>query len=280
MKTGKYMKGAAAALALCTAAAAPAQDGAEAASAAPTYADLADLAAPAEAAIHVRIRRQAEVEPERAPGLAPGHVRLYIEADTLALLKGPRAVGESLRYLVDLPREADGRPPRLKKREVVLFTRPAPGRPGEIALVRPDAQIDWSADLGARLPRILADLASPDAPPAITGVREALSIAGNLAGESETQFFLETAERKPVSITVVRRPGMPAAWGVAWSEIVDQAASPPLPDTLEWYRLACFLPASLPRGANISTDAAGRTRAETDYRFVLAELGPCPRNRS
>ena len=246
---------------------------------APTFADLADLADPADAVIRAEIRKQAEVKPERAPGLQPGHVRLYIEVRTVALLKGSRPVGESLRYLVDLPLDERGRAPRLKKREVILFTRPANGRPGEIALTGPGAQLDWSADVEQRLRPILSALARPDAPPAITGVREALSVPGNLVGESETQFFLSTTSEL-VSISVLRRPGMAPAWGVAWDEIVDQAASPPTPDTLEWYRLACFLPDTLPRAANISADASARTRAETDYRFVRAELGPCPRNRS
>lgn len=245
-----------------------------------TYADLADLADPATSVIRAQIRKQATVDPARAPGLRAGHARLYIEARTIALLKGSSAMGESLRYLVDVPLQANGKPPKLKKREVILFTRAANGRPGDIALTGPDAQIAWSQETEDRLRPILAELAQPGARPAITSVREALSVAGNLTGESETQFFLATTNGEPVSVTVVRRPAMPAVWGVAWDEIVDQAASPPQPGTLEWYRLACFLPESLPRGANISADASARARAEADYRFVQAELGPCPRNRS
>ncbi len=245
-----------------------------------TYADLADLAAKADSVIRAQIRKQAEVEPERSPGLRPGEVRLYIEAETTALLSGSRPVGESLRYLVDVPLDMDGKAPKLKKREVLLFTRRVDGRPGEIALAGPHAQLDWSPDLEARLRPVLAGFAAPDAPPAITGVREALSVEGNLADESETQLFLDTASGAPVSVTVVRRPGMRPVWGVSWSEIVDQAARPPQPQTLAWYRLACFLPPRLPRGANLSSDGASQAQAEADYRFVLDQLGPCQRNRS
>lgn len=245
-----------------------------------TYADLVDLAEPADAVIRVQIRKQATVEPERSPGLKPGYVRLYIVATTLALLKGPRPVGESLRYLVDVPLDAKGKAPKLKKQDVLLFTRASSARPGEIALLHPDSQFTWSPELEARLRPILADLARPDLRPAIASVREALSVQGNLVGESETQYFLATADRELVSITVVRRPAMPPVWGVAWDEIVDQAAAPPQPGTIEWYRLACFLPETLPRAANISSDPSARTRAETDWRFIRAELGPCPRNRS
>ncbi len=246
----------------------------------PSYADLADLADPAAAVIHARIRRQAVVEPERSPGLAAGYVRLYIEAETVALLTGSAPIGESLRYLVDVPVDARGRPPSLRKREVLLFTRRAAGRPGEIALVGPHAQLDWTAELDARLRPILAELVAPDAAPAITTVREGLSVAGNLAGESESQFFIDTRGDGPVSISVIRRPNMRPAWGVSWSEIVDQAAGPPTRDTLEWYRLACFLPSELPRSASLSTDAQARARAAADWRFVIEQLGPCPRNRS
>lgn len=245
-----------------------------------TYADLVDLAEPAEAVVRVQIRKQATVEPERSPGLKPGHVRLYVEATTLALLKAPRPVGESLRYLVDVPLDAKGKVPKLKKQEVLLFTRAANARPGEVALLRPDSQVPWTAELEARLRPVIADLADPGVRPAIASVREALSVPGNLVGESETQFFLATADRELVSIAVVRRPGMAPEWGVAWDEIVDQAAAPPQRDTIEWYRLACFLPETLPRAANISADASARTRAETDWRFIRAELGACPRNRS
>jgi hypothetical protein len=35
---------------------------------------------------------------------------------------------------------------------------------------------------------------------------------------------------------VIRRPGMDPTWGVSWSEIVDQSAGPPAPETVEWYR--------------------------------------------
>ena len=53
----------------------------------------------------------------------------------------------------------------------------------------------------------------------------------------------------------------------------------PEPNTLLWYRLACFLPRSLPTGANISTDPADVALAAEDYAKVIADLGRCPRTR-
>ena len=174
-----------------------------------TYADFARLAELASIVALVEVRDQAVVRPERAPGLAPGHARLYVTAQTVALLASRSPIGESLNYLVDVPLDAKGRPPRLRK-----------------------------------------------------------------------QRFLETATGEPVSLTIVRRPGMDPQWGVSWSEIVDQSARPPEPETVEWYRLACSLPPQLPAGAYLQDDRESRVRAEADYRFVLEQLGPCERLRT
>lgn len=248
-----------------------------AASAGPTYADLAVLADGTPLTIRVRVKEQANVPAERAPGLAAGSARLYIEAQTLALLAGSGTLPESLRYLVDVPLDAKGRPPKLKKREFVLFARPVPSRPNEIQLVNPRAQIAHTPELEARLRPILAGFAAPDAPPRITGVRDVLSGAGNLAGESETQIFLVAAGNAPAALTVVRRPGMAPRWGVSWTELVDQSARPAQAETIAWYRLACALPRALPPAANVASDPADRARAAQDYRFVLEQLGPCTR---
>ena len=131
----------------------------------------------------------------------------------------------------------------------------------------------------ATLRDVLTQLAAPDGPPAVTGVRDALAVAGNLSGESETQIFLKTANDAPVSLNVVRRPNMDPEWGVSWSELVDQSAQPPQKDTLQWYRLACFLPRQLPPGAILSGSGSDKMLASTDYRYVLDQLGSCARTR-
>ena len=66
-----------------------------------TYADLADLSDGAGLVLRAQVRKQAELKPERTPGLPAGMARLYVEARTTALLSGSAPVGESLRYLVD-----------------------------------------------------------------------------------------------------------------------------------------------------------------------------------
>ncbi|NCP19396.1 MAG: hypothetical protein GW855_09605 [Erythrobacter sp.] len=242
-------------------------------------ADLIDLADYADVVVRAKIRRQSEVAPERAPGLRPGYVRYYIEAETQNLIAGSTPLGENVRYLVDLPLDARGRQPKLRKQEVLLFARPVAGRPGELQLVAPDAQLLWSEALERRTRLILEQLVAPDAAPRITGVRDALSVAGTLTGESETQIFLDTIDDDPAAISVVRRPGMAPVWGVSFSEIVDQAVRVPEPGSLAFYRLACTLPRSLPGEANLARDPADRARASDDYRFVVSQLGSCVRLR-
>lgn len=278
---------AAVAAALLAALATPlhAQSGAPAAAPAPaasapgeaTYADLVTLADAARVVVRAAVTGQAVVPPERAPGLAPGHVRLYVEARTTALLAGAGGLPATLRYLVDLPTDAKGRAPKLKKADVLLFARPVAGRPGELQLVAPSAQLAWSAPLEARLRPVIAALLAADAPPRITGVRDVLSSEGNLAGESETQIFLQAAGDRPAALTVIRRPGMAPRWGVSWGELIDQSARPAERETLAWARLACALPPALPASANLGDDPETRARAAADYRLVIDALGPCTR---
>ena len=242
-----------------------------------TYADLAGLADAAPLVVRVSPRKIARLEPARARGLKPGSARLYIEAKTEALVAGQASLAEVLRYLVDVPLDAKGKVPGLKKKSVVLFARL--GRPGELQLVLPDAQLNWDPVLDVRLRGILGELLAPGAPQRITGVREAIHVGGNLAGEGETQIFLATANEEPAAITVNRSPGQPPRWSVSFSEVLEQSGKVPPRDTLAWYRLACFLAPELPVGATESGSAADRAMAADDYRYVLSQLGPCPRTR-
>ena len=244
-----------------------------------SYADLADLALPATLIVKAQIRKQSALPPEQSPKLRPGWVRLYVEAQTEALIVGRSAIGESLTYLVDVPLNARGKVPKLKKQSVILFANPVAGHPEQLQLVDVDAQIAADPATEARVRALAAEIVKPNAPPAIAGIRDAMSVDGNLAGESETQLFLKTAGNETIALSVVRRPGMAPQWGVSWTELLDQSARPPERDTLAWYRLACFLPASLPQSAIVSQDDAARIRASEDYRFVIRQLGNCPRNR-
>jgi len=243
----------------------------------PSYPELLQLAEAAEIAVIVEIADQAVVKAERAPGLEAGKTRLYLEAETETLLSGPGVIGQSLTFLADRDLDARGRAPDLKKQRYVLFARTVPGRPGELQLVRPTAMQPASPATVERARVVLRQLAEAPALPEITGVREAISITGNLAGESETQMFLATQDGAPVSLNVIRRPGMEPEWGVSWSEIVDQSAAAPQPETIGWFRLACSLPDELPDEAFLQDDGTSRARAREDYAFILKDLGPCDR---
>lgn len=244
----------------------------------PTYADLVDMADGANLVVKAKIRSQAPVDPAHSPFLRPGWVRLYVEAQPEARLTGRAPIGESLSYLVDVPLDADGKAPKLKKQEVLLFALPVPGRPDQLQLVTNEAQVAATPAVEAQVRTILGELAAPDARPRVTGVGDAFSVAGNLAGESETQIFLHTATGQPISLSVVHRPNMAPEWGVSWTDLVDESAHPPKRDTLAWYRLACFLPPTLPDRSNIADSPEARMRAAQDYALVIQGLGACPRN--
>ncbi len=244
-----------------------------------TYADLADLADGAPLVIRVQPRKLVQVEAERARGVRAGSGRFYIEARVEALVSGGGLMGDQVRYLVDLPLDAKGKPPAIKKKSVVIFARAVAARPGELQLVAPDGQLLWDPALDGRLRGVLGELLASNAPGRVTGVREAIHVSGTLAGEGETQLFLTTASGDPAAVTIARAPGQPPRISVSFSELVEASSGTPPRDSLGWYRLACFLAPTLPTGANISGTPTDRNAAGADYRTLLEQLGPCPRNR-
>lgn len=283
MRLQKFMLGAALILAVPTTqaesqtrAAAPVRT----ASPALTYADLADLGLAAPLVAHVQIRDSVRLKDERAAGVAPGKSRFYVEADVLSLIRSPRGVPSRIGYLVDLPNDAKGRAPKLKeKTQFLLLASGVQGRPGEVRLIAPDAQLPYTPELAARLRSILQESVRPDAAPPITGIGRAFHVPGSLPGESETQVFLQTADGRPVSLSILRRPGQTPQWAVALSEIVDNAAAAPRRDTLLWYRLACTLPQTLPPQSMAESGPQEAAAIRADYQLVRNGLGPCARTR-
>lgn len=246
---------------------------------APAYADLADLSLASSVVADATVRSAARIKGEEAVGVAPNAQRYYVEADVGALIRSPGAQPSRVGYLYDAPLDARGRAPKLKKARVLLFARPVPGSPGQLQLAALDAQIPWTPAAEARVRRIARELAATGAAPAITGIGNAFHVPGALPGEGETQVFLQTADNRPVSISVLRRPGEQRRWAVALSEIVDEAAGPPARDTLLHYRLACGLPSELPAQSVARLDQADAARAREDYSFVRDQVGPCDRTR-
>ncbi|MFA5965380.1 MAG: hypothetical protein WC804_15295 [Sphingomonas sp.] len=242
---------------------------------APPYADYADLILAAPLVIDATIHGTSRLKPVEAPDLAPGKARLYIEADVLALIRGTDPLPTRIGYLLDVPLDARGRPPSLKKLRVLLFARPA--GPGQIQLVRPDGQRNWAPGGDALARRITREVLASDAPPRITSVGHAFHTAGALPGEGETQIFLATENGRPVSLSIDRAADGTRSWKVSLSDIVDAAAGPPARDTLLWYRLACTLPATLPEASLDGAEPADAAIARDDYDYVRHALGRCDR---
>ena len=243
----------------------------------PGYAALADLIVDSPVVADLTIRSATRIKGAEAASVPVGLARFYVEADVNALIRGPGAMPPQLGYLVDVATDSRGRIATLKRERVLIFARPVSGRIGQVQLVAPSAQQSWSPAADALTRRIVAELVASDAPPIITGIGNAFHVPGSLPGESETQIFLTTADDRPVSLTILRRPGEQPRWAVALSEIVDDAAAPPARDTLLWYRLACSLPLTLPPGSVASMAPADAAMAREDYRFVLRQIGTCGR---
>lgn len=244
---------------------------------APTYADLVELAMDADLVGIVRIDDQITFPPERATGVEPGYARLYIESLTQTVLAAPRAIGEELVFIVDVPLDQRGKAPNIEKLTYLVFGDLDATRPRDLQLLSSDAMLPAGPVIEARVREVLTQLAAPQKPEAVTGIKDVISIPGNLAGESETQIFVQTQSGAPVSMNVIRRPGMAPRWGVSLGDIVDPAARPPAPGTLAWYHFACHLPRALPEESFLQRDSASREQARADYAFILADLGPCER---
>jgi hypothetical protein len=245
-----------------------------------TYADLADLGAGAPVVAHIRVRGADRLGAAEATSVRPGFTRFEVEAEIVSLLRAPADLPPRLRYLVDLPNDSRGRPSRINRRtELLIMANRVPNRPDQLRLITADAQIPYNPAAAEMLRSILREASAAGAPPRIVGIGRAFSVPGNLPGESETQVFLLTADQRPISLSVLRRPGEQVRWSVSLGEIVDESAAPPQPDTLLWYRLACTLPARLP--ADVLSEATPEeTRAiQADYQVIMAGLGRCARTR-
>lgn len=241
-----------------------------------TFADIATLAERADLVARVQITNVSPVGSARSTQIEKGFARFYVEGKTRALLVGKAPLGEKVRYLVDLPLGTNGRAPDLAGRNAFVFARRVPGRPEDLQLVTPTAQLPWSSAGAARLRGLLRSMVANDAPPRITGVREIIYVPGPLAGQGRTQIFLDTEDGSAASITVRHMPGAPVTWSASFSELAASGTQPVPRNTLAWYRLACFLPGK-PPAVNLSSTEQARWQALDDYHDLVESLRPCAR---
>ncbi len=244
-----------------------------------SYADLADLSIAAPIVGQVRLRTAQRIKPELGITIPLGRKRFLITADVVALIRGAEGLPPQIRYLVDIPDDAKGKTPKLKKAEMMVFGVAVPKRSGEIQLVAPDAQVTILPGLADQVRAILSAQTRADAPPRITGVGDAFHVAGSLSGQGETQIFLIADDGRPASLSIWREPGLKPRWAVSLDEIVDEGGGPPARDTLLWYRLACFLPRALSPESVATLDPESAQIAAEDYKTVLDGLGKCERTR-
>lgn len=241
----------------------------------PSYPDLVELSKRAGMVIKARVQTISRLDPAQVRNPTALNDRFYAEAQTEALIYGRQGIGASLRYLVDLPADR----PELSGRDVLLFAWRVPDKAGDIKLVDPTAQVLWSPVQESRVRSILTELVVSGAPSPVTRVRELMFVPGTLAGQGQTQIFLDTKGGRSAAITVRHQPGSAPSWGVSFAQVAAGTGAPPPHDSLAWYSLACFLPAYPPAAANVSRSSARQEQALNDYRMVVTSLGTCNRTR-
>lgn len=243
------------------------------------YADIADLVTISPLIVDATVRNLQKIAPEQALGVPDDRQRMLVEADVTSLIRGQGGITPRVRFLLDVPKDAKGKIPKLKKQRLFLFGSSVTGKPGEIRLSRPDALAQYSSANDALVRGIAKEAVLIDAPPKITGIISAFYSAGTVLGEGETQVFLRTAKERPLSLSILSRPGQEKRWAVSTAEVIDESATAPAKFTLLWYRLACDLPRSLSSDLVEAADSDDAARAQADYKFVLDSLGPCGRKR-
>jgi hypothetical protein len=243
-----------------------------------TYADVADLALASESVAEVRITKVERIENKLSPS-PPGVRRLLITASVTALIRGAEGLSPRITYIANDRADSRGKFSKLEKAAMIIFAVPVANRPAEIRLVAVDAQQRTTPEVAARVRSILSEANSPTAAPRILRVGDAFHVPSTVPGEGETQIFLAADDGRPLSLSVWRQPDQPSRWAVSLGEIVDEGAAPPKRDTLLWYRLACFLPRTLPPTSVDSLEPTAAAIAMEDYATVISGLGACPRTR-
>jgi hypothetical protein len=244
-----------------------------------SYADIADLVVIAPLIVDMTLRNVQKLSAEQSVGIPTSLERVLVEADVMALIRGEGGITPRIRFLLDVPKNAKGKIPKLQKQRMYLFGRQVTGRPGEVQLARPNALALYSTTNDALVRAITKEAVQANAPRRITSVSGAFHSAGTVLGEGETQIFLKTDNDQPLSLTILSRPGQQKKWAVSTAEIIDASATAPQRFTLLWYRLACDLPRSLLSDRIEGASNADITRAQADYKFVIESLGPCGRKR-
>lgn len=233
-----------------------------------SFADTAELALAAPVIVRATITKIKQISGKAAPDVAAGRGRFLVTIAVSNVIVAPGATAATLRYLWDAPVDSRARPLQSKGMDVLAFLA-VPGGDGSARLASRRGQQPWDLALADTVRAVVADQRSGKVP-VIRGVSNGFRADGTIAGESESQFFLTSADGKPAALVVQNRPGEVRRVLVARGDIIDESAERVRPGTLLWYRLACFLPALLPTAAGGTDPALAK-----DWRDALASLGPC-----
>lgn len=244
-----------------------------------SYADIADLVVISPLILDAKIRKVTSLPATQTVGVPANIQRVLIDADVTSLVRGADGFAAKARFLLDVPKNAKGKIPKLQKRRYFILGSKVGGSPGTVKLSRPDALVEWSPANDATLRAITKEAVQIDAPQAISGIASAFHSQGTIIGEGETQIFLRTASGQPISVSILSRPGQSKSWAVSTGDVIDESAMAPTKDTLLWYRMACSLPRTLDPKLVESSEAKDIANAQSDYRFVMDSLGPCGRTR-
>ena len=143
----------------------------------------------------------------------------------MALICGAGGLPGRVSYLADLPSDPRGRAARDPPRHRISGAGGAGGgRQPSCGWRRATPSCRSTADAAAWLRDILREASATGRRRGSPASAAPFHVLGSLPGESETQFFLQTADNRPISINVLRRPGEQPRWSVALGEMVDEAA--------------------------------------------------------
>ena len=240
-----------------------------------SWTDWADLALLSPVVIRATVNRVDRLSKKEAPDVPPGDVRALVRADLAAALKSPGVLPAEAAWRWQGPADAKGRVPFGKKADVLLFAAPLSGGADPsvqpLALSGVSGQQPWSAEGEAVVRDVLRQALKPGAAGLmVTGLRDAFHAEGEIAGTSESQFFLRTEGGAPLTLVVTRAPGVPAQVRVATGDLVDGAQSVQ-PRTLLWRGLACGMPARLPAAFS------GSAALAADWALAQRAIGACGR---
>ncbi|MGL6044346.1 MAG: hypothetical protein ACRC1J_10510 [Sandaracinobacteroides sp.] len=240
-----------------------------------SWTDWADLALQSPVILSARVNDVDRAPKAEQAGLPPGQGRALVRSGLVAALKAPSVLPAEAAWMWQGPVNSRGQPPFARKDMVLVFgsALSGGGNPAVLPLRLTGAagQQTWSAEAEEIVRDVLRQAGAPGATGLlVTALRDGFRSEGEVAGVSESQFFLTTESGGLLTVRVRRNPGAEPEVAVATGDLVDRAVKV-APRTLLWRGLACGMPAGLAQ-----PHAADRELA-ADYAAAKASIGPCGR---